>query len=107
MKSAQQLLKDWRENQALRSEWYQVTQMPSFRYLCQLAAAIAFEKAEFWHRSESDTVLARNLAEQKGVRSVIQFLQTACDVEVQVETRDEEPFGHITADYFLTRNQNQ
>lgn len=93
-KTAQELRDGW-NNQILRQEWDAILNSPAWKYVSEMVEAEALEESESYMAMAGDTLLARNLARQKGVRWALRRLADAT-LPPPAPLREIEEFAHIT-----------
>ena len=106
MTEAEELTKQWKENQAQRADFYQILQSPAFKAATRLAEAVAVQDAESFLDSMPDELLSRRLNRQVGARQTLKFLKHLCDTE-PVPEQPEEAFAHIDEKYLERKLNNQ
>lgn len=106
MTEYQELLRDWKANQPIRAEWYQILESKAFKAAAALIEARMVEEAEGFTEGMPDTLLSRRLSEQRGARRALKHLKHLCDPE-PTPPDVEVPYSHIDAKYLEQRRNNQ
>ncbi len=101
MKTGEELRTEWRASQPIRGDWDKVLRGKAFAAAATLVITEASEAAEA-HPLAEDSILARGLAFQRGVRFAIQRMRGLTAPE-HIPKPEPEPYGHIKPDYFINK----
>ena len=92
-KTAEEMRIGW-NNQILRQEWDAILKSEAWKYVSEMVETEALEEAESYQAIAGDTLLARNLARQRGIRWALRQLADATLPPPQ-PIRVMEEFEHI------------